>query len=211
MSRAWACCIGAAFHRSIQDSRLLNLRAGASTDVTNGGVMDEQSPPTEEPTPEGETAPERRDRKADERDVALDAREDRVLARETAEPQGRDLEAQANMDVANERDVALDAREDRCWPGRPRTRIATRSRRPSWTKLTSGTSWPTRATRSADARDQAASLHSFIHDEDGSSGIQARRSAGLDRSDAKADRTQSAEDRSKLAGGAPAGAEETEA
>ncbi len=40
--------------------------------------------------------------------------------------------------------------------------------------------------------------------------MKARRSAGLDRSDAKADRTSAAEDRSKLTGGAPAEAEDTE-
>jgi hypothetical protein len=52
----------------------------------------------------------------------------------------------------------------------------------------------------ADERDRAASLHSFRHEPDGSAGLKARRSAGLDRADAKSDRALSAEDRTKLAG-----------
>jgi hypothetical protein len=136
--------------------------------------MDEQGPPTERRTRDGETAPERRDRKADERDVALDAREDSLRARETADAH-RDQAAQAILDDANERDELADERDEL-----------------------------------ADARDKAASLHSFIHDEDGSSGMKARRSAGLDRSDAKADRALAAEDRSKLSGGTPAETEDVE-
>lgn len=50
----------------------------------------------------------------------------------------------------------------------------------------------------AEERDKAASLHSFRSDEDGSAGLKARRSAGLDRVDAKSDRVLSAEDRAKL-------------
>jgi hypothetical protein len=50
----------------------------------------------------------------------------------------------------------------------------------------------------AEERDRTASLHSFRHEADGSAGLKARRSASLDRVDAKADRALSAEDRSKL-------------
>ena len=53
----------------------------------------------------------------------------------------------------------------------------------------------------ADDREQAASLEAFLHDEDFSPGFAARRAAGIDRSDAKADRTSAAEDRSTLTDG----------
>ena len=55
----------------------------------------------------------------------------------------------------------------------------------------------------ADDRDRAASLQSFLHDDDGSSGLKARRAAGMDRLDSKADRASAADDRSKLSGSDP--------
>lgn len=51
----------------------------------------------------------------------------------------------------------------------------------------------------ADSRDATASLNSFIHDEEFLAGLQARRSAALDRSDSKSDRVQGAADRTRLA------------
>ena len=53
----------------------------------------------------------------------------------------------------------------------------------------------------ADDRDRTASLESFLHDADLSSGAKARRAAGLDRSDSKDDRISAAVDRSRLTGG----------
>jgi hypothetical protein len=50
----------------------------------------------------------------------------------------------------------------------------------------------------ADDRDQAASLESFLHDEDFSTGVKARRAAGMDRSDSKGDRASAADDRVRL-------------
>jgi hypothetical protein len=51
----------------------------------------------------------------------------------------------------------------------------------------------------AEERDKVASLDSFLNESDGSAGMKARRSAGLDRVDAKSDRALSAEDRERLA------------
>lgn len=51
----------------------------------------------------------------------------------------------------------------------------------------------------ADDRDRAASLQSFLHDEEYDPGNRARRAAALDRSDSKADRASAAADRSELA------------
>jgi len=51
----------------------------------------------------------------------------------------------------------------------------------------------------AETRDTAASLHSFLHDGEYGPALQARRSAALDRSDSKTDRTSAAADRSELA------------
>ena len=62
----------------------------------------------------------------------------------------------------------------------------------------------------AEERDRAASLHSFLHDEDGSVGLRARRSAGLDRADSKDDRTSAADDRAKLSRTAPPETETTQ-
>ena len=52
----------------------------------------------------------------------------------------------------------------------------------------------------ANERDRAASLHSFLHDDDFTPGAEARHAAGLDRSDSKQDRTSAADDRSRLIG-----------
>ena len=62
----------------------------------------------------------------------------------------------------------------------------------------------------AEERDRAASLHSFLNDEDGSVGLRARRSAGLDRADSKDDRTSAADDRAKLSRAAPPETETTQ-
>ena len=62
----------------------------------------------------------------------------------------------------------------------------------------------------AEERDHAASLNSFLNDEDGSVGLQARRSAGLDRADSKDDRTSAADDRAKLSRTAPPETETTQ-
>lgn len=51
----------------------------------------------------------------------------------------------------------------------------------------------------ADDRDRAASLQSFLHDEEYDAGNKARRAAALDRADSKADRASAAADRSELA------------
>jgi len=53
---------------------------------------------------------------------------------------------------------------------------------------------------SANERDSAAGLQSFLHDDDLGPGLKARRSAELDRSDSKADRTSAAQDRIRLTG-----------
>jgi hypothetical protein len=53
----------------------------------------------------------------------------------------------------------------------------------------------------ANDRDRAASLESFLHDEDFNPGVRARRAAGMDRSDSRDDRATAAADRSRLAGG----------
>ena len=52
----------------------------------------------------------------------------------------------------------------------------------------------------ANDRDRAASLESFLHDDDFSPGVRARRAAGMDRSDSKDDRASAADDRSRLSG-----------
>jgi hypothetical protein len=59
----------------------------------------------------------------------------------------------------------------------------------------------------ANERDHAASLQSFLHEEDFAPGVRARRAAGLDRSDSKDDRTAAADDRSRLTDDGPASCE----
>jgi hypothetical protein len=50
----------------------------------------------------------------------------------------------------------------------------------------------------ANTRDRAASLHSFLHDDEYDAALVARRSAAMDRSDSKSDRASSATDRLDL-------------
>ena len=50
----------------------------------------------------------------------------------------------------------------------------------------------------ATARDKAASLQSFLHDDDFSPGVNARHAAGMDRSHSREDRISAADDRSRL-------------
>jgi len=52
--------------------------------------------------------------------------------------------------------------------------------------------------QAAEERDLAASLHSFLNDAEYDTGLRARRSAAMDRSDSQSDRDSSATDRSKL-------------
>ena len=50
----------------------------------------------------------------------------------------------------------------------------------------------------ATTRDTAASLHSFLHDNEYGPALKARRSAAMDRAESKTDRTSAAADRSRL-------------
>ena len=107
--------------------------------------------------------------------------------------------AQREID-ADQREAALDARED-----------SIRSRETASADLKQETqdTLDEAAERDQDAqardsvaddRDRAASLDAFLHGEDLRPGLQARRSAGMDRSDSKADRASAADDRAKLTG-----------
>lgn len=112
----------------------------------------------------GEVDADQVKRRAAEREADLDAREDSLQARESADAD-RMEGVQGILDDATERDSRADARDS-----------------------------------SANNRDSAASLHSFLHDDDLGPGLKARRSAELDRSDSKADRTSAAQDRIRLTG-----------
>jgi hypothetical protein len=109
--------------------------------------------------------------------------------------------------VADDREMALDAREETL---RAQEDVRADREQETRTILDDAAERDQQADARdsiADGRDRAASLHSFLHEDDGSSGMKARRSAGLDRSDSKADRASAADDRSKLTGGTPSDTE----
>lgn len=120
----------------------------------------------------------------------------------TARTTPADIHADQRESDADERETALDVREERI-----RAREATSAER---LKEAQGIladaderdgDADARDSRAND-RDRAASLQSFLRDEDFTTGVKARRSAGLDRSDSKDDRTSAADDRSRLTHGA---------
>ena len=120
-----------------------------------------------------DAAADERDAAADERDAAADERESQLRVREVRQQEGEPVEAELRGEV---REI-LDAAEVRDEEADQRD-------------------------AAAGERDSAASLHSFLRDDENShdAALKARRSAARDRVDAHIDRGSSAVDRSKLAG-----------
>jgi hypothetical protein len=114
-------------------------------------------------------ASSQRERDADDRDTVADRRESELRARETR------AEAREALDVDLREGVQgiLDAAEKRDDDADARDVAASE-------------------------RDSAASLHSFLHDDEYDASLKARRSAAMDRADSHTDRDSAADDRSKL-------------
>jgi hypothetical protein len=133
--------------------------------------MGSSHPRSHSDSPGDSTAPkdahdvEARETLADEREAELDARQDLIVADESA----RDARRQRHRDIvgkAEERDVQADARDS-----------------------------------IAERRDRDASLAGFLNENDNNFGndLRTRRSAALDRSRSKGDRSLAAFDRSEMA------------
>ena len=126
-------------------------------------------PTTSDPSDAGVPADSQRGRHADERDAAADERESHLRAREVRAQAKEALEASRRGEVLG----ILDAAEARDEQADARD-------------------------AAAGDRDSAASLHSFLNDDEYDATLKARRSAAMDRSDAHTDRDSSAVDRSRL-------------